>query len=140
LKGFSRNLRMNTTDAERMLWSSIRCKQLEGYQFYRQRPIGNYIVDFYCPRAKVIIEIDGGQHYEDVGKFKDGVRDRFLRGMGLRVLRFSDREILENLDGVVEKIWMELQDLNPSRPSFTKEGGRISPKPSFTKGGRTKKR
>jgi very-short-patch-repair endonuclease len=59
LKEFSRNLRHNMTDAERLLWSKIRGKQLKGYQFYRQKPIGNYIVDFYCPKANIVIELDG---------------------------------------------------------------------------------
>ena len=63
LKEYSRMLRRNTTDAERLLWSKIRGEQLKGCQFNRQKPIGNYIVDFYCRKANLVIEIDGGQHY-----------------------------------------------------------------------------
>jgi very-short-patch-repair endonuclease len=63
LREYSRALRENMTEAERLLWKKIRGKQLNGYQFYRQKTIGNYIVDFYCPRAKLIIELDGGQYY-----------------------------------------------------------------------------
>jgi len=93
------------TDVERLLWSKIRCKQLKGYQFYRQKPIGDYIVDFYSPKAKLVIEVDGGQHYNIDGKQKDEVRDRYMKQMGLKVFRFSDAEILNNIDGVIEIIW-----------------------------------
>ncbi len=93
------------TDAENLLWSRIRRKQLKGYQFYRQRIIGDYIVDFYCPKANLVIELDGGQHYSDEGKRRDHTRDDYLAGLGLRVIRFSDREIFENLKGVLEKSW-----------------------------------
>ncbi len=93
------------TDAERLLWSKIRRKQLKGHQFYRQKIIGNYIVDFYCPRAGLIIELDGGQHYKEEGMKKDKKRDAYLKNIGLKVLRFSDREVFENLPGVLEKIY-----------------------------------
>ncbi len=105
LKSFSQQLRKNMTDAERRLWTRIRGKQLKGYQFYRQKIIGEYIVDFYCPKTKLIIELDGGQHYSEEGREKDRARDRFLEDTGLRVLRFSDRDVFENLQGVLEKIW-----------------------------------
>jgi len=108
LKERSRFLRGNMTDAERLLWSRVRRKQLKGCQFYRQKTIGNYIVDFYCPEANLIIEVDGGQHYSLEGEQKDGVRDSYMGQLGLKVLRFSDREVLENLDGVVEAIWQHL--------------------------------
>ncbi|MFH1259868.1 MAG: endonuclease domain-containing protein [Elusimicrobiota bacterium] len=104
LKKHSRQLRKNMTDAEALLWSKIRGKQLKSYQFYRQKPIGNFIVDFYCPKRNLIIELDGGQHYTEEGKAKDNDRDKYLEGAGLRVLRFSDREIFENIRGVLEKI------------------------------------
>jgi len=96
------------THGERLVWSKIRRKQLKGYQFYRQRIIGNYIVDFYCPKARLIIELDGGQHYGAEGIRKDLKRDDYLKNMGLRVLRFSDREVFENLTGVLEKIYGDL--------------------------------
>ena len=67
LKSLARRLRTNMTDAERHLWAGIRRKQLGGAQFYRQKNIGNYIVDFYCPSARLIVELDGGQHYWDPG-------------------------------------------------------------------------
>ena len=96
------------TDAEKLLWSKIRAKQLKGRQFYRQRIIGNYIVDFYCPKANLIIELDGGQHYTDEGIKKDRIRNNYMREQGYRVLRFSDRELFENPKGVIEKIYGNL--------------------------------
>jgi very-short-patch-repair endonuclease len=108
LKRHSRELRGNMTDAERLVWSRIRRKQLKGYQFYRQKVIGNYIVDFYCPKANLIIELDGGQHYTDEGMKKDKNRDDYMTSVGLRVLRFSDRDVFKNLNGLIEKIWENL--------------------------------
>jgi very-short-patch-repair endonuclease len=93
------------TDTERLLWSKIRGKQLKGYQFYRQRIIGNYIVDFYCPKAKLVIELDGSQHSRGEALKEDRVRDNYMRGHKLKVIRFSDREVFENTNGVVERIY-----------------------------------
>jgi very-short-patch-repair endonuclease len=104
LKGYSRELRKNMTDAEKLLWSKIRYKQLEGYQFHRQKIVGNYIVDFYCPRANLVVEVDGGQHYINGAKRGDRVRDNYMVSLGLRVLRFSDREVFGNIEGVTERI------------------------------------
>ena len=108
LKKYSRSLRSNMTDAEILLWSKIRRKAIAGHQFYRQKIIGDYIVDFYCHSGKLVIEVDGGQHYEPEGKRKDALRDEYMAELGLKVLRFSDREVLENLDVVVEVIWRHL--------------------------------
>ena len=111
LKQHSRELRKNMTDAERFLWAKIRGKQLKEYQFYRQQIIGNYIVDFYCPKAKIVLELDGGQHYNLAGKEKDRERDNYMKNQGVKVLRFSDREVFENIDGILETIWNYLQNL-----------------------------
>ena len=108
LKHLARELRKNMTDAERMLWSKVRRKQLNNYQFYRQKNIGNYIVDFYCPAGKLIVELDGGQHYTKEGMKKDGMRDQYLDSLGFTVLRFSDREVLKNLEGVIQEIYDHL--------------------------------
>ena len=105
LKALSQHLRKNMTDAENMLWLKLRRKQLEGHQFYRQKIIGRYIVDFYCPKANLVIELDGGQHYSEAGKAKDRTRDDVLIEMGIKVLRFSDRDVFENIGGVMEGIW-----------------------------------
>jgi len=108
LKKYSQELRKNMTDAESLLWSKLRKRQMKGFQIYRQRIIGNYIVDFYCPKAKQIIEIDGGQHYTDSGAKEDRIRDNYMRDHGLKVLRFSDQEVFKNLNEVVEKIYENL--------------------------------
>ena len=108
LKSLSQHLRNNMTDAENMLWSKLRQKQLKGYQFYREKIIGKYIVDFYCPRANLVIELDGGQHYSETGKANDRARDNVLIEMGIKVLRFSNRDVFENISGVMEGIWSYL--------------------------------
>ena len=92
------------TEAETALWWKLRKRQLNDCQFYRQRIIGSYIVDFYCPERKLVIEIDGSQHYSESGKVKDRMRDNHLTDLGLQILRFSAREVLENLEGVLEVI------------------------------------
>jgi very-short-patch-repair endonuclease len=120
LKEYSRTLRKKMTDAEKLLWSKIRGKQLKNLQFYRQKSIGNYIVDFYCPGANLAIELDGGQHYNPKGQEKDKIRDEYLTGLGLIILRFSDREVFENLSGILEVIWRNLE--NPPNPPLLKGG------------------
>ena len=105
LKKYARKLRSNMTDAEKLLWSRIRRKQLKGFQFYRQMRIGCYIVDFFCPKASLIIEVDGGQHFLKSGQRKDKIRDSYLDDLGPKVLRFNDKEVLRELDGVVQIIY-----------------------------------
>jgi len=112
LKQPSRDLRNNMTDAEQMLWQRLRRKQILGLQFYRQKPILNYIVDFYCPSANLVIECDGGQHYTEDGRLADQIRDQVLSELGLVVLRFRNRQILTETDAVVEQIyWIAKQRL-----------------------------
>jgi very-short-patch-repair endonuclease len=108
LKKFARELRQNQTEAETFLWQRLRKRQLKTCQVYRQRIICNYIVDFYCPDAKLVIEIDGGQHYSEPGLAKDALRDQHLADLGLRVMRVSAREVFENTAGVLEKIYGQL--------------------------------
>lgn len=105
LKHKARELRSAPTDSERALWSRLRRKQILGVQFYRQRPIGEYIADFYAPSIGLVIEVDGSQHYEPQHKSRDRVRDEFLRDNGLAVLRFTNLDVLGNLDGVVQSIF-----------------------------------
>ena len=83
-------------------------KQLKGQQFYRQKIIGEYIVDFYCPKSRLVIEVDGGQHYSAEGKERDCMRDHYMARAGIAVLRFSDIEVLNNLEAVLEQIWKQL--------------------------------
>ena len=108
LKHFSRALRCNMTDAERCLWWRIRNKQLAGVQFNRQKPILSFIVDFYCPRAKLVVELDGAQHLEAEHLQKDVARDEALQRLGIKVLRFDDRQLLTETDAVVAVIYEEV--------------------------------
>jgi very-short-patch-repair endonuclease len=93
------------TDSEKLLWSRIRRKQLKGAQFYRQKIVGDYIVDFYCPSARIIVEVDGGQHFEQAAKLRDHQRDKYLSRLGFRVLRFPSWEVMKDVDNIVEQIW-----------------------------------
>ena len=110
LKDRSQHLRKSMTTAEMFLWSKIRMKQLKGYWFYRQKPVGNYIADFYCPKAKLVVEVDGGQHYSGENIEYDRVRNEYMEGTGLRVLRFTNTEVLTNITSVVELIERELME------------------------------
>ena len=98
LKILARNLRKNMTKEERKLWYEYlrEC----GVRFLRQKPIGNYIVDFYSPKAKLVIELDGGQHYEDVNIFADKQRDEYFADLGLQVLRYTNIDINQNFESV----------------------------------------
>lgn len=91
LKQPARSLRLNMTDAERHLWHYLRRKQIRETQFYRQKPLLSYIVDFYCPAAKLVVELDGSQHFEVKQKQADNIRDSDLGALGLLVLRFDNR-------------------------------------------------
>lgn len=118
LKNLSRELRKNMTDAELYLWSRIRRKQIINVQFYRQKPLLDYIVDFYCPKAKLIIELDGGQHYEPDHQLKDKEKDRVLKEKGFEVLRFDNLAVLKEIDSVVEVVRLKVVELleSPSIP------------------------
>ena len=109
LRPFARDLRKNMTDAERLLWSKIQGKQLWGLQFYRQKTIDNFIVDFYCPRADLVIDVDGGQHYTEDGLEKDKSRDQYLNAIGLRVMRFNNLDVLKNIEGVISMLDVHLK-------------------------------
>ncbi|MFA5604419.1 MAG: DUF559 domain-containing protein [Dehalococcoidales bacterium] len=119
LKKPSRKLRHKMTNTERYLWSKLKMKQLNGYQFYRQKPIGNYIVDFYCPSAKMVIEIDGSQHFYDDGLEHDKERDAYINNLGLKALRFTSVDVLKNLEGVIDKILENMNEI-PLVPPFPK--------------------
>jgi len=116
LKQASRDLRNNMTDAEQLLWQRLRRKQILGLQFYRQKPILNFIVDFYCPSVSLVIECDGGQHYTVEGLEADRARDQALAQLGLRVLRFDNRQILTETDAVIELIFQTAQFGIPLNP------------------------
>jgi very-short-patch-repair endonuclease len=102
----ARELRRNMTDAERALWRRLRRGTLGG-KFRRQAPVGQYIVDFACLEARLVVEVDGGQHAESRG---DDERDRWLASQGFRVLRFWNNDVLGNIRGVLEVIAEALQE------------------------------
>ena len=92
------------TDAEKHLWREIRAHRLAGLGFRRQHPVGPYILDFVCLSGWLVVEVGGGQHYAPAGMAHDGRRDAYLRSQGFRVLRFSNLDVLGNLQGVLETI------------------------------------
>ncbi len=102
----ARTLRKNLTDAERALWRELRDKQIAGFRFRRQAPIGPYVVDFVCLSEKLVIEVDGGQHAELA--VEDERRTRWLESRGYKVVRFWSNEVRQNIEGVVEVILREL--------------------------------
>ncbi len=109
LIGQARRLRREMTDAERKLWSRLRRSQI-GLKFRRQVPFGPYILDFFCVKAGLDVELDGSQHYTEKRIGKDRERDLFLQQQGLTVLRFSSRDALVNTDSVVEEIYSCVQE------------------------------
>ncbi|MBI2082347.1 MAG: endonuclease domain-containing protein [Deltaproteobacteria bacterium] len=104
LKVPSQKLRKEMTEAERKLWFCIREKQILGVQFYRQKPIANFIVDFFAPKAKLVIEVDGGQHREEHQRVVDQERDGQCFELGLEVLRLDNEQVLKETDVVLERI------------------------------------
>ena len=108
LKRLARRLRRDMTDAEHRLWFHLRRKQLDGVPCYRQKPIGPYIVDFYLPAVRLVIEVDGSQHATEPGTAVDRVRTAYLESVGLKVVRFDNRQVLLEMEAVLEAIWNEL--------------------------------
>ena len=127
LKNKARQLRANLTDSENALWARLRNRQLLDVQFYRQKPIGGHIVDFYAPKAKLVVEIDGSQHLEENFRQKDKRCDDYLISLGLKVLRFNSREVLNESDAVAEVIYRTVAEQLMQK----------SPHPPFFKGGLT---
>ena len=104
LKEKARRLRNNSTKAEIRLWLYLKGRQMMGYDFHRQRPIDNYIVDFFCRELMLAIEIDGYTHtFEEVAD-RDEKKEKRLRELGVRVIRFRDEDVMNNLEGVIKEI------------------------------------
>lgn len=106
----ARNLRKNATIQERRLWNLLKNRQFYNLKFKRQQPIGDYIVDFICKEAKIIIEVDGGQHNEPENIEYDKTRTEYLNNLGYKVIRFWNNEIYENIEGVVLRL---KEEINP---------------------------
>jgi very-short-patch-repair endonuclease len=116
---FARELRRRQTDAEKKLWSRIRNRQIDGWKFKRQVPAGSYVLDFFCFEASLVLEVDGGQHAQERVEH-DRIRTNYLEQQGLAVLRFWNGDVLNNMDGVLERIYLAL-------------GGRKAPSPGALK-------
>ena len=110
----ARQLRKQSTDAEKILWRHIRSRQLAGYKFRRQAPIGKYIVDFLCYEQKLVIEIDGGQH--QLRSKSDRERTNWLEAQGFRVVRFWNNQVLAETEAVLEAILREMQGEDSPSP------------------------
>lgn len=102
----ARALRQSGTEAEQALWYQLRAGRLQGLRFRRQHPFPPYVVDFYCDALKLVVELDGSQHNESI----DRTRNRFLESRGLRMLRFWDNEVLQQMDAVLETILRTAHD------------------------------
>ena len=116
----ARQLRRNSTPAERKLWRYLRSRSLGGYKFVRQEPIGQYVVDFVCREKRLVVEVDGGQHAQSR---RDAVRDRWLAQHHYRVLRFWNNEVLENIEGVWEMIFAAASAAAPPHPDLLPASG-----------------
>lgn len=119
---FARQLRREGTDAETLLWRHLRSRQLAGCKFRRQHPLPPYVLDFYCEALRLGIELDGGQHYLDQGREHDRQRAAYLQGKGIRLLRFSNRDVLLELPAVLERIYQAVAAPSPPAPLPEGEG------------------
>ena len=111
-------LRKNLTKAEKLLWAKLRSKRLADLKFRRQCGIENYIVDFYCPEIRLAIEVDGDTHGYSLQRRKDAKREKRLAELGIKLLRFTNVDIAESMEGVLEKMLSN----HPPPPSLSKEG------------------
>ncbi len=102
------NLRKNMTPAEKALWEQLRNRQLMGYRFRRQHPIFEFVVDFFCYEAMLVIEVDGGVHEDCCQLERDGERTNILKRLGIKELRFRNEEVMHNVEGVLNRIEHEL--------------------------------
>jgi very-short-patch-repair endonuclease len=122
-RGFARQLRHESTDCERLLWQRLRNRQLGDLKFRRQYPLPPYVLDFYCAALCLAVELDGGQHFSDEAQHKDAERSRYLERHGVRVLRFSNREVLMQMPEVLAEI-LRQADIAAPHPSPLPGGAR----------------
>ncbi len=109
LTAFARALRRDSTDAERRIWALLRANRLSGHSFRRQHPIGQYIADFYCRAARLVVELDGGQHADPASVEYDRRRAAALSEMDIHVIRFSNHDALKSPEAIVRTILHELE-------------------------------
>lgn len=99
-----KELRKNQTESEKILWQYLRNRQLNGYKFFRQYGIGEYIADFYSSQLKLVIEIDGDSHFTDEAAEYDKIRTQFFNSLGIEVIRFTNEDVIRNIEGVIYRI------------------------------------
>ena len=116
LTRFARDLRKNSTDAERRIWSYLRANRLGGHTFRRQHPVAGFIGDFYCHAARLVVELDGGQHAVPETAAYDERRTATMAAFGVHVLRFSDYDALKSSDAVAQSILREVEQRLANRP------------------------
>ena len=123
LNGFvanrARSLRKTATECERILWRHLRNRNFAGYKFRPQHPIDPYTLDFYCPTAKLAIELDGGGHNYRGGQMRDQRREKFLANKGIAVVRFWNHQVREELDSVLQAIWFALEEQTVRDPHLS---------------------
>ena len=127
LRANARTLRRNSTDAERILWSELRDHRLGGAGFRRQVPIENYVADFMCHAAKLVIELDGGQHFSARGEKSDARRSTAIKARGFQILRFSNLDVMKNRVGVLETIASAIATRAPTLTLPRKRGREQNP-------------
>jgi very-short-patch-repair endonuclease len=110
---FAKQLRHELTGCERLLWQHLRSRQLGGFKFRRQYPLPPYVLDFYCAELALVVELDGGQHFGDEALRRDAERSRYLGRYGVRVLRFSNREVLAQMPEVLAEILRQAEIAAP---------------------------
>jgi len=128
LKELARNHRNNSTKAEIILWLKLKNSQLYGYDFHRQKPIDSYIVDFYCYELDLAIEIDGYSHEFVEVHLKDVKKEKRLNELGIEVLRFSDDQVLKDMENVIGALEFYIYEFEKHTPSPSQEGSLNSSK------------
>ena len=122
LKELAKNLRKNSTKAEIILWQKLKRKQMYGYDFHRQKPIDNYILDFYCYELNLVIEVDGYSHEFLEVYQKDTIKEMKMLELGINVLRFTDNQVLKDTENVLRAIEFYIEEFEKHTPNPSQEG------------------
>jgi len=117
-KNFRKFLRKNSPTPESIVWSKLKNRQLENTKWRRQYSVGDYIIDFYCPEKKLAIEIDGDSHYHRKAIIQDKEREKYIKSFGIKFLRFTNDQVMRNLDGILNRI---TENLTSPLPLLEKE-------------------
>ena len=117
LKKYARKLRNNSTKSEVLLWLKLKGKQMKGYDFHRQKPLDNFIADFFCFRLMLVIEIDGASHLLEETQQKDKIKEQALNKLGLTILRFTDKEVYNEMNYVLQTIENYIENFEESLES-----------------------